>query len=698
MSACPVPSPFVSTDVWLSQAEALAVTNWTDRWLRVKADKGEVIYRSGPKAANGKATRLFLAASLPLPAQQKLAAQAPPAPSPLAIAPMFALPGFTPEAEPVRAAIVNEDDRAEAERCLAIIQPLLDFKRDRSRFAQLRLASGAAITSLDALATYICEVHPGESLSRPTLWRWKAAYEKDGLAGLAPKRRSDKGRSRWAAANRDLADLAAHIYLGDRDQPAQSITVAHEQVCRLAAAKAVEPPSYETLRCFLDNPAEVSASMKALQHRGRKGYDAMFAPYLKRGYTEPANQIWVSDHMICDVLVQDDVFEKDLRHCRIQMTTIMDYRSRMAVGVSWCRNGSSHSIKRALLQAILRYGPPEIFYCDNGKDYQKVAQGAQRYELEAAALACVEEVRALDGSVMRRLGIESVFCLPFHPQSKHIEKYHRFFHERFDRAFPSYTAGATHLRPDATVENLAQHKKLLVMGDTRTSALPLASEYIQMAEAWIEREYHQRPMSEKVEGMNGRSPAECFAQELNPNQKPAPPLETLAGLMAETKRLTVRNCAVELGGNRFVPSYDDPHSAFVLHQQAGQKVVLAYDPLDLSRAAVLDLDGYPLCKLERQELTRFSHDAETQAAIAGISQQRGMLHKADRESIAALGRRVRGSGNYTSQVDQLRQLAALPATGTDSIVQRVRKTPAPTVSAPTYVSEAVNDFFSERTK
>ena len=119
---------------------------------------------------------------------------------------------------------------------------------------------------------------------------------------------------------------------------------------------------------------------------------------------------------------------------------------------------------------------------------------------------------------------------------------------------------------------------------------------------------------------------------------------------------------------------------------------MAYDPLDMSRAAVLDLDGYPLCRLERQNLTRFSHDDATQAEIAGISQQRGMLHKATRESVAALGRRVR-SGGYTSQVDQLRQLAALPATGTDSIVQRPRKTAATTVSAPRYVNDAVNDFF-----
>ena len=521
MSACPTPTPFASIDTWLTQAEMLALTGWTDRWLRMQTQSGSVISRAGEKAANGKPSRLYLAATLPIEAQRKLAAQAPPpppAPSPLAIEPMFAVPGFAPEEKPARAVLTDPADLKEAARRLRLIQPLLDFKHDRAKFARLQLADGTAVTSLDLLALYICETTPSEKLSRPTLWRWKTAYEKDGLPGLAPKQRSDKGKSRWAAENRELADLAAHLALGDKSQPPQSVTVAHEQVCRMAAALNKTAPSYETVRSFLDNPAEVSRSVKTLQLKGKRGYEATFAPYLKRGYTEPANQIWVSDHMICDVLVQDDCFDRDLKHCRIQMTTLMDYRSRLVVGVSWCRNGSSHSIKRALLNAILRYGPPAQFYCDNGKDFRKVARGASREqlaelaELQSAAEGCVQEVRTLDASIMRRLGIEVTFCKPFHPQSKHIEKYHGFFHQRVDRAFGSYTAGATHLRPDATVDALAQHKKLLVMGDTRTSALPLASEFIRMAEAWIDQTYHER--AHDGEGMGKRSPRLCFAEEL----------------------------------------------------------------------------------------------------------------------------------------------------------------------------------------
>ncbi|QHN04400.1 transposase [Granulicella sp. WH15] len=701
MSALPVSlAPVSAPDLWLTKEQIVERTGITPRSIeRYAKTRGTISQDLDQRGRNGRKVRQYLVSSLPQELQRKLTPPAPalvvaPAPSPLAIEPLFA----QQDAE-IRAVLTDPRDIALATQREKIIRPMLDFKANAVRYRQLRLSDGTAVTTLDRLAKYLCETHPDINLSSTTLYRWKDAYSKHGLVGLAPKRRVDKGRSRWATANRDLADLAAFIYIGDEQQPGQSVMVAYEQVCRLAIERGVEAPCYETVRAFLENPSEVSLSMKTLQMKGKRGYEAMFAPYLKRGYTEPANQIWVSDHMICDCLVQDDCFAGDMKHIRLRMTTLLDYRSRKVVGVSWCQEGSSHSIKRALLKAILRYGPPEAFYCDNGKDYKKIAKGAQRHELEAyyaeiqaEAEAQTPEVRVLEGSVMRRLGINVTFCLPFHPQSKHIEKYHRFFHERFDIAFPTYTAGKTHLRPDATNTNLVRHKKLIQMGDTTSSALPLASEYIRMAEAWIEQFYHQR--GHEGEGMNGRSPDQCFREEFNPNQKPVPAFEELVPLLAEIKLCKVMNSAVEIGGVRMVSSFSDQRAAFIMHERSGQRIKVAYDPLDMSHAVALDLEGYPLCKLERQNLTRFSHDDETRAEIAGMSQQRGMVLKATRQSIDALGKRVRGSG-YTSQVDQLRELAALPATGTDSIVQRPRKTASTEVSTPMYVSDAVDAFFGE---
>jgi len=692
------PSIDTSAD-WLTKDQLIELAQVSGRWIEMLTAKQFIITRErSERGRNGRPVREYLVSSLPAelraklePAPQPAAA---PAPSPLAIAPLFA---GVPDAPAVRA-VVPPKHQATVAAKLKLIQPLLEFKADPAKFRGLQV-NGKPVTSLDLLADYIAttETAAGRPISRPTLWRMVAAYRKQGDVGLAPKIHPQKGRSRWASENRDMADLAAYVSMGDTAQPGQSVMVAWERVCAYANERGLEAPSYETVRSFLLNPNEVSRSMKTLQAQGKRGYEAMFAGYLQRGYTEPANDVWMSDHMICDTLVIDDCFDRDMKHCRVQMTTILDFRSRFVVGVSWCRNGSSNSIKRAMLQAILNHGLPNRFYCDNGKDYRKVAKGATGSDVQAAIELALEEMGSLEGGIMKRLAIPVTYCKPFHPQSKHIERYHKTFHDRFDRAFHTYTSGKTHLRRDETGDALTRHKKLLVMGDTRTSDLPLASEYIAMAEAWIARWYHQH--AHEGEGMDGRTPADCFLAERDPNTRPAPPLDQLAALMAETKRAKIRNMAVEINGVRFVPGYNDLRASVVMHERSGSddKVVVAFDPLDMSRAAVLDADGFPLCQLEAQVKTRFSQDAETSAAIQNMSQQRGMLAKAVRTSVKDLGERVRAAG-HQPLVEQLRQQAGLPATTThvDSIVQRPqpRKTASGETAAPTYISDAVEEFWS----
>ena len=694
MSALPIaPIP-----LWITKEEIATKTGMHPRSIERYASQGVIISRSGHRlAANGRPAREYLISSLPAKLRARLVpelAPAAPAPSPLAIAPLFVGVADAPAAR----VLVPAKHQALVAAKLALIQPLLVWKLNRDAYRLLRLNDGRAVTSADLLADYIAEVETaaGRPISRPTLWRMVAAYRKQGDVGLAPKIHALKGRSRWAAENREMADLAAYVSMGDTAQPGQSVQVAYEQVCAYAAERGLEAPSYETVRSFLLNPNEVSRSMKTLQAQGKRGYEATFAGYLTRSYTEPANDIWMSDHMICDTLVIDDVFDRDMKHCRVQMTTILDFRARYVVGVSWCRNGSSHSIKRAMLQAILTHGLPNRFYCDNGKDYRSVASGATGRDLQTSIDLALEEMGSLEGGIMKRLAIPVTFCKPFHPQSKHVERYHKTFHDRFDRCFHSYTSGQTHLRRDETGLALVRHKKLLQIGDVGSSDLPLASEYIAMAEAWITNWYHQRP--HEGEGMNGRSPAECFAQERDPNTRPAPTLDELAALFAERKLSKIRNMAVEIDGIRFVPGTHDLRSSVVMHERSGadDKVIVAYDPLDMSRAAVLDSDGFPLCQLEAQVKTRFSQDAETSAQIANMSQQRGMLYKAVRTSRDELSRRVRAAG-HKPLVQQLREQAGLPPASTvNSIVQRpqTKKTASGETVAPTYIADAVDEFWS----
>jgi hypothetical protein len=354
------------------------------------------------------------------------------------------------------------------------------------------------------------------------------------------------------------------------------------------------------------------------------------------------------------------------------MTTLLDYRSRYVVGAIWCVNGSSHSIKQALLQGFTRYGLPDRFYCDNGKDYVKIAgrSHAQRDpEIAAAGRAACREVGDLSTGVLQRLGIPVTFCLPRHPQSKHVERYHRIVHERFDMAFPTYTAGATHLRPDNTTAALKQHGQLLRMGRPSESQLPLASEFIRMCAGWIEGWYHQQPQDGA--GMDGRTPAEVFeAEQAGRAFRACPGDAELAMLLCERTTLKVSNCQIKLDGDAFVPDLADHYANFQMHELSGTRVTVAYNPLDPMFAAVLDEDGHFVCRLQRKDLVRFApDDKETREKVGAFLANRNGLRKAVRDSIADVGRRVQSAGGFTTLAEQHRQRAdaLLPRAVNDGI-------------------------------
>src|ERR1035438_250134 len=150
------------------------------------------------------------------------------------------------------------------------------------------------------------------------------------------------------------------------------------------------------------------------------------------------------------------------------------------------------------------HGPAEVFYCDNGKDFRRVGRGAIPAYLRESPLASADwreqEMRALDEcGVLARLGMAVQYCLPFHPQSKHIERFFRTLHGRLDKIFPTYTGGSPDRRPDFTTEAMRQHRRLLRMGMPGNSLHPPASQFIRMAIAWIEEIYHNKPHSGRSE-------------------------------------------------------------------------------------------------------------------------------------------------------------------------------------------------------
>jgi hypothetical protein len=602
-------------------------------------------------------------------------------------------PGTSGELFPGRAALLGPAEQEQAEGRLAAIQPLLDYDVDPGRFAHLRLTDGTSVTSKSLLAEHLSEKH---GVSKRTLFGWQRTYREGGLPALADRQRSDKGRSRWFESNRNAAWVAAYLHLECR----QSYRAVHEALVANSEALALaELPSYETVRAWLSS---APACLRAYALQGRRAYQERMAPYLSRGYTDVAsNQIWVSDHALHDAEVLNDCFP-ELEFgapMRLRITCLIDFRSRYVVGASWCPEGSSRSIATAMRRAIAQHGPCSHFYCDNGKDYLKVARGAvPAYLRDPEAIAGWSEremARIERVGILARLGIRVTHCIVRHPQSKHVERFFRTMHEQFDRRWHQhYTGGAPHLRPDATSAAMMLHRKLARHGRVNESTHPPASLFIALAMGWIE-EYHGRPHSGR--GMEGATPAEIFAE------RPAmssTPVDALALLMEEQTRLKVRECAVEWtpvpkGGKRRFTFFDEA-SRDTLHMLNEQHVIVAYDPNDLDTVALLDESGHFLCWAKAEQYLRMDPaDPGTQQQIADSMRDRRHLEKTTRNVIAEISRNARAIGARTP-VESLAARTPLAPVIESALTHRSPKPqPSSDAKAPLTATEIAANFWRD---
>jgi hypothetical protein len=643
---------------WISVADAEKLTGLTDRWLRDQAKAGKIISRAAAeRAANGKPKPEYLVSTLPIRTERaKLAIMPKQQNLPLLRTPQRAEDLF-PRAE------VPEAQKKKVEERYQAILPILMFKAEPERYAHLTLRDGRRVTSRERMVVFQAQLTGNDP---STLKRWAARF-KQGYAALADRPRKDKGVSLWA--NRDeasatLANVACYAVLIEH----VSIALAHEIVKSAARRGRIEAPSYETIRRMIhavkdENPAAVTLSLG-----GRDMYDRFFAPFVQRGITDiDAGYILISDHMIHDVIVQDDTFKKDRSLIRIRFTGLMDFRSRRFTAYAWSEEGSSRSIGVVLQNHLIDFGTFFQMYCDNGKDYQKAARGAR------GGLWTAADLRPELLGVVARIGADVKFCLPFHPQAKSIERANNTIHGRFDRRWNSYCGDKPEHRPDLCIALEARHKKLLAAGRVEESEIPLASVFIKAARAYIEADYNNRTKL-KARGMQGMSPVEAWDAYRWKDSKPVDPL-TVAPLFLSRARRAINNERVHIGDNDYVAA--DKASAAELHDRAipGKLHMVLYDPYDDNFIAVADDDGYAVAWLHKEHYLKQSDDEETRSAIKAIMEARSEHYHRTKDKLRALKGAVLDAG-YVPQHQVMVAIGNLPIPIDDVVVQRPHKAAA----------------------
>lgn len=224
--------------------------------------------------------------------------------------------------------------------------------------------------------------HIGEK----TIQAWYYSWRKQGIEGLVPKTRADRGQSKITPAIQE-AVLAAK-----RENPRRSI----RQILRLLEAAGI----------VASQSLSRSAAHRLLQQSGlSKLAGSPSLPEEKRSFcAEFAGSVWYGDVMHGPRVPHKGQLRKTY------LVSLFDDASRLVAHSAFCLGETALDIEGVLKQALLKRGVPTKIVVDNGAAYR---------------------ANTLQG-ICARLGIHLIFCRPYAPEGKgKLERWHRTLRDQF---------------------------------------------------------------------------------------------------------------------------------------------------------------------------------------------------------------------------------------------------------------------------
>lgn len=385
-------------------------------------------------------------------------------------------------------------------------------------------------------------------VSLRTLRDYHTRFRRDGLAGLAPRGRQDKGKHHGVSVQ--MVQVVENLRLTHRDA---SMRFVHELACQLAASMGETAPSLWQVRSICK---QIPAPVRLLAD----GREEEFRNRYRLTYPIPHDAhriVWQIDHKApLHVLVRDLRAPAHRTHSgevRPYLTLVIDSASRLVMAGLFSYDPPDRFMVAAAIRAAMLMsetkpfgGIPDEIWVDNGKDL--IAQHVQQ--------------------LAQGLGATLVPGPPHQPQIRGIvERFHETLDTRLWATLPGYVgANVVERNPHAKAE------------------LTLA-ELDQRFQAFIER-YHQEVHSE-----TGCSPLHFWQEHMA--QRPVEE-RLLDVLLHEAARRRVLKEGIKYGGRvywhtelatlvgeevlvRAAPSYTAPDDLEVYFQTQWRCTAFALD-------------------------------------------------------------------------------------------------------------------------
>jgi len=216
-----------------------------------------------------------------------------------------------------------------------------------------------------------------------TLKLWLKQYRRYGFDALKPKIRQDKGDSRKITGN-----FAVAIQEAVKHYPASSCAAIHRMLIAEGHIGVGEVSEGTVRKYIRENDLKQN-----VQPQPRKKFEH-----------EHVNDLWIGD------CLHGPYISNGRKKQKVYLIAAIDDHSRMVVGGRFFFHENSIALEMVLKEAIMHFGVPKAFYCDNGSLF--VSSHLQ--------LACA------------RLGIALIHSRPYDSPSRgKIERFMRTIRQKF---------------------------------------------------------------------------------------------------------------------------------------------------------------------------------------------------------------------------------------------------------------------------
>jgi putative transposase len=344
----------------------------------------------------------------------------------------------------------------------AVIEPLISLKP-----IPADMLNEARIKAAEMLNSRKTDKRHRRRVSQQSIYTWIDEFKQGGIDAL--ERTPRKGESTLSPA---LYDYVRDLLI-TKDYP---LTEVRHRAAEYGRNKLELPedelPTPDKVR-YVDR--QLCNAVKLYGREGREAYRRMYE-ISGRFEATHRNEIWQSDHHLCDILVLNTETGK---YERPWITLIIDDYSRCIMGFHISFEANSRTIALAFHHALLskveaewvQHGLPKMVYADNGKDYVS------------------DHIR----QVCMHFSITLKHHEPHLPRSKgKVERFFRTLEEQCIRYLDGYLGNSpknrpNEVKPTLTLEELRQHIITYII--TRYHTQPHRSLQSTPLQRWAESEY-----------------------------------------------------------------------------------------------------------------------------------------------------------------------------------------------------------------